>query len=160
MPQAVDDDSYEDLLSLWSDLESGMGILLGHPASVQDFPRKIAQYDHWMQALLQRWGVQVALATTVDEALSGLAQAPHVVLVDYHLHDRMDGLETLEALCAAAGRALPGALLTGDGSDALNLAARARGYRVLTKPIRPASLRAFLAAQPRHSLERAILAQP
>ena len=38
MPQAVDDDSYEDLLSLWSDLESGMGILLGHPASVQDFP--------------------------------------------------------------------------------------------------------------------------
>ena len=113
-----------------------------------------------MQALLQRWGVQVALATTVDEALSGLAQAPHVVLVDYHLHDRMDGLETLEALCAAAGRALPGALLTGDGSDALNLAARARGYRVLTKPIRPASLRAFLAAQPRHSLERAILAQP
>ena len=33
MPQAVDDDSYEDLLSLWSDLESGMGILLGHPAS-------------------------------------------------------------------------------------------------------------------------------
>ena len=54
MPQAVDDDSYEDLLSLWSDLESGMGILLGHPASVQDFPRKIAQYDRWMQALLQQ----------------------------------------------------------------------------------------------------------
>jgi hypothetical protein len=54
MPKAVDDDSYEDLLSLWSDLESGMGILLAHPASVQDFPRKIAQYDRWMQALLQQ----------------------------------------------------------------------------------------------------------
>ena len=54
MPKAVDDDSYEDLLSLWSDLESGMGVLLAHPASVQDFPRKIAQYDHWMQALLQQ----------------------------------------------------------------------------------------------------------
>ena len=54
MPQAVDDDSYEDLLSLWSDLESGLGVLLAHPASVQDFPRKIAQYDHWMQALLQQ----------------------------------------------------------------------------------------------------------
>ena len=48
---------------------------------------------------------------------------------------------------AAAGRDLPGALLTGDGSDALKLAARERGYRVLTKPIKPASLRAFVAAQ-------------
>ena len=53
----------------------------------------------------------------------------------------------LDALRAAAGRELPGALLTGDGSDALKLAARERGYRVLTKPIKPASLRAFLAAQ-------------
>jgi CheY-like chemotaxis protein len=70
-----------------------------------------------------------------------------VLLVDYHLHDRMDGLDALDALRAAAGRELPGALLTGDGSDALKLAARERGYRVLTKPIKPASLRAFLTAQ-------------
>ena len=47
---------------------------------------------------------------------------------------------------AAAGCDLPGALLTGDGSDALKRSARERGYRVLTKPIKPASLRAFLAA--------------
>jgi len=67
--------------------------------------------------------------------------------VDYHLHDRLDGLDTLDALRAAAGRAIPGALLTADGSDALKQAARERGYRVLTKPVRPASLRAFLTAQ-------------
>jgi CheY-like chemotaxis protein len=42
---------------------------------------------------------------------------------------------------------VPGALLTADGSESLKQAARARGYRVLTKPIKPASLRAFLAAQ-------------
>ena len=102
-----------------------------------------------MEALLSRWQVPTVLATTVDEALAKVAQAPDVLLVDYHLHDRLDGLDTLDALRAAAGRSIPGALLTADGSDALKQAARERGYRVLTKPVKPASLRAFLTAQRR-----------
>ena len=100
-----------------------------------------------MEALLSRWQVDTILATTVDQALEEVAADPDVLLVDYHLHDRLDGLDTLDALRAAAGRAIPGALLTADGSDALKQAARERGYRVLTKPVRPASLRAFLTAQ-------------
>ena len=51
------------------------------------------------------------------------------------------------ALRAQGSSALPAALLTGDGSDALKLAAREHGCAVLTKPVKPASLRAFLAAQ-------------
>ncbi|MGJ4729932.1 NahK/ErcS family hybrid sensor histidine kinase/response regulator [Luteimonas sp. SDU101] len=102
-----------------------------------------------MEALLSRWQVTTVLATTVDEALEQVATAPDVLLVDYHLHDRLDGLDTLDALRAKAGRAIPGALLTADGSDALKQAARKRGYRVLTKPVKPASLRAFLTAQHR-----------
>lgn len=53
----VDIDSeaeYEDLLALWSDLEAGLGILLGSPASVQEFEQRVRQYDRWMQALLER----------------------------------------------------------------------------------------------------------
>jgi len=100
-----------------------------------------------MDALLSRWGVRTVLATTVDDALAKVAQQPDVLLVDYHLHDRLDGLDTLDALRAAAGHAVPSALLTADGSDTLGQAARARGYRVLTKPVKPASLRAFLTAQ-------------
>src|SRR3546814_6153610 len=75
-----------------------------------------------------------------------MAGKPDVLLVDYHLHDHLDGLDTLDAL-RAGNRQLPGALLTADGSDTLKQAARARGYRVLTKPVKPASLRAFLSAQ-------------
>lgn len=45
---------YEDLLSLWSDLESGLGILLSNPASVQEFVPRVWQYDRWLQALLER----------------------------------------------------------------------------------------------------------
>ena len=45
---------YEDLLSLWADLESGLGIILGSPASIQEFEKRVWQYDRWMQALLER----------------------------------------------------------------------------------------------------------
>ncbi len=99
-----------------------------------------------MRALLGRWKVAVITADTVDLALEKVAQKPDVVLVDYHLHDRLDGLDTLVALREAAGRPLPGALLTADGRDELKRLARERGYRVLTKPVKPASLRAFLTA--------------
>jgi len=99
-----------------------------------------------MNALLSRWHVHVITANTVDSALQQLAQQPEVVLVDYHLHDRLDGLATLLSLNRAAGRRLPGALLTADGRDELKQRARKHGYRILTKPVRPASLRAFLAA--------------
>ncbi|MBF6026018.1 hybrid sensor histidine kinase/response regulator [Lysobacter niastensis] len=100
-----------------------------------------------MRALLQRWGVTVLSAVNVDGALALLSEQPDVALVDYHLHDRLDGLGVIDALRAQSGRQLPAALLTGDGSDALKLAAREHGCSVLTKPVKPASLRAFLAAQ-------------
>ena len=99
-----------------------------------------------MRALLGRWKVEVIAADTVDLALRKVAENPDVVLVDYHLHDRLDGLDTLVALREAADRPLPGALLTADGRDELKRLARQRGYRVLTKPVKPASLRAFLTA--------------
>ena len=100
-----------------------------------------------MTALLDRWQVRTLRATTVDEALElAGARQPDVLLVDYHLHDRLDGLDTLDAPQVLRADAR-GALLTADGSDVLKQAARARGYRVLTKPVKPASLRAFLSAK-------------
>ena len=100
-----------------------------------------------MRVLLGRWGVNVVTAATVDAALERVvAEAPAVMLVDYHLHDRLEGLDTLDALRAASPGPIAGALLTADGRDELKAEARERGYRLLTKPVKPASLRAFLAA--------------
>ena len=48
------ENDYEDLLSLWADLESGLGIILGNPASVQEFELRVWQYDRWMTDLLKR----------------------------------------------------------------------------------------------------------
>ncbi len=99
-----------------------------------------------MRALLGRWQVEVITAATVDEALQKVGEQPAVMLVDYHLHDRLDGLQTLDALRDASAVPIAGALLTADGRDELKQLARERGYHLLTKPVKPASLRAFLAA--------------
>ena len=48
------ENDYEDLLALWSDLESGLGVILSNPTSTQEFTRRVLQYDRWMQGLLQR----------------------------------------------------------------------------------------------------------
>ena len=47
-----DDSSYEELLSLWADLESGLTVILGTPLNIHEFEKKVWQYDRWMQALL------------------------------------------------------------------------------------------------------------
>lgn len=49
-----DENEYEDLLAAWSDLESGLGVILGNPESTQQFAHRVLQYDRWMQALMQR----------------------------------------------------------------------------------------------------------
>ena len=105
-----------------------------------------------MRALLDRWKAVALTASTVDEALAHIENSdpralPDVALVDYHLHDRLDGLGVIAELRRRAKCDLPAALLTGDGSDALKHAAREYGCAVLTKPVKPASLRAFLAAR-------------
>jgi hypothetical protein len=46
------EDEYEDLLGLWSDLESGLGLLLSHPDSVQELRQRVEQYDRWLQDLM------------------------------------------------------------------------------------------------------------
>ena len=47
-------ESYEDLLSQWSDLESGLGMLLAVPDNVEGFHQKLRQHDRWMQELLEQ----------------------------------------------------------------------------------------------------------
>lgn len=105
-----------------------------------------------MQALLARWDIEVICATTIDEALLKLAQVPDVLLVDYHLHDRLHGLDCLDVL-REDNPHIVGALLTADSSDMVKQSAKARGYSVLTKPLKPASLRAFLSAHARKQHE-------
>jgi hypothetical protein len=46
------DEEYEDLLSLWGDLESALSVLLSRPTHVHDFGAKLRQFDRWLQELV------------------------------------------------------------------------------------------------------------
>ena len=101
-----------------------------------------------MVALLQRWGVVVETAAGLEAALECLKRVrPEVILADFHLGETLDGVAVLDILRRqAGGDDVPGALVTADRSEELAQRARHAGYPVLAKPVRPASLRALLAA--------------
>lgn len=99
-----------------------------------------------MSALLTRWDVTCDICSNVDEAMKAFQQRrPDLILADYHLDDPIDGLEALDHLRASSATPPPGALITADSSPELKTRARALGYAVLLKPVKPAALRALIA---------------
>ena len=52
LARSVHDEEYEDLLSLWGDLESALSVLLSRPTQVHDFSAKLRQFDRWLQELV------------------------------------------------------------------------------------------------------------
>jgi len=99
-----------------------------------------------MNLLLDRWGCSVWLAEDAAQALEAVREsgAPDMVLVDYHLANRVSGLDVMDRLDAELERSVPAIVITADRSPQLEDASRARGYRLLRKPIRPAALRALM----------------
>lgn len=95
-----------------------------------------------MNALLTRWGCQVLLASTPQEAEILLAQQPQVILADYHLGQDETGLQLLSRI----SQGIPSALITADQSDDLSIRVKEAGFTLLRKPLKPAALRAFLSA--------------
>ncbi len=99
-----------------------------------------------MSALLTRWGLSCDLAGTIEEAVVAVQRRrPDLLLVDYHLDTEQDGLDALGLLRDACSPPPPGALITADTSAELALRARALGYALLRKPVKPAALRALIA---------------
>jgi CheY-like chemotaxis protein len=69
-----------------------------------------------------------------------------LLLVDFQLNEALDGLAVLDILRQSIVPSPPGALITADGSDEVARRARDGGYPVLYKPVKPAALRALIAA--------------
>jgi len=101
-----------------------------------------------MASLVQPWGCQPLTAADQNEAMAVLqvhGGPPDVMLADYHLDDGRNGIDLMNRIRAHHDVDIPGILITADQSETVRLAARAQGYRVLQKPLRPAALRALLS---------------
>jgi len=100
-----------------------------------------------MEGLLSGWGIDVRSARSLkdidrDNLLVGWL--PDLVLMDYHL-DQTSGLDAIEWLRHNVGGHLPAALVTADRSPAVRALAEERGIAVVTKPVKPAALRATIS---------------
>ena len=96
--------------------------------------------------LLGRWGCQVRQAHCSAAALAALQPEwqPEFVVADLRLAEGDDGCRTALQLRAAVGGHLPAVMVTGELGHARAEAARAEGFTVLGKPLRPAQLRACM----------------
>jgi CheY-like chemotaxis protein len=103
-----------------------------------------------METLLNGWGCRVLKGIGLDEAMAALAASglePDGLLVDYHL-DSGDGLGAIKELRRRGGanaRDIPAIVITADRSLHIREQARTEGAHVLSKPIKPASLRALMS---------------
>jgi signal transduction histidine kinase len=100
-----------------------------------------------MQGLLRQWGCDVRVALSLkqidrEHLLEGWY--PDLVLMDYHL-DQTSGLDAIEWLRHNLGSHLPAALVTADRSPMVRSLAEERGIAVITKPVKPAALRATIS---------------
>jgi Na+/proline symporter/signal transduction histidine kinase len=99
-----------------------------------------------MQALLGRWGCEVAFAVDGAEARAAARRIrPDVILGDFHL-DREDGLVLVDELLGVLDGAAQAVMITADHGESLRMRLQERGIPLLRKPVRPGALRALLGA--------------
>ncbi|MDI9846904.1 ATP-binding protein [Rhodoblastus sp. 17X3] len=101
-----------------------------------------------MILLLERWGCDVAVATSGAEAvekLRALANPPQIIIADLHLNNGELGPQAIQAVRRACGKDAPALLVTADHSSRAEDEARRNKLEMLHKPVRPAELRSLLS---------------
>ncbi|UYN99921.1 MAG: hybrid sensor histidine kinase/response regulator [Devosia sp.] len=90
--------------------------------------------------LLERWGCIVDTAASSGD----VAGRYDAILADMQLGDGQTGIDAIEAIRRQAGRDIPAVVLTGHSDSQTRTVISAANLPVLSKPVRPAELRAML----------------
>jgi len=103
-----------------------------------------------LQVLLAGWGAQgesfesLAAATQWARECAGGVSRPQLLLVDYRLEGGRTGVEAINALREAFGRALPATAVTGSTISGIETETEQGDLHILIKPVVPGSLRAMI----------------
>jgi signal transduction histidine kinase/CheY-like chemotaxis protein len=108
-----------------------------------------------MTELLRSWGHRVIAVGGGDEAIAALAHTatPDLIICDYRLRGRENGLEVIRRMRAAMGSMVPAILVTGDTAPENIRQALAGGHPLLHKPLSHARLRAAVSSLIRRPAE-------
>jgi signal transduction histidine kinase len=131
-------------------LRSALGLTLDRRliVIVEDDPAVLGGLD----VLLKSWGADVAAfdsfaacAEWVAAAGARPAVTPDLLIVDFRLESGHTGLEVIETMRRAFGRALPAVIVTGSLMSNQEGEAHAHDFHLLLKPVVPTKLRAMIA---------------
>ncbi len=104
-----------------------------------------------LQTLLEKWGVTVVLANNWDDAIRQAdIFSPQILLMDYQLGPNQNGLDLIEAIRQHLDIVVPASLVTANHEEDLIAQCREQGVNYLTKPLKPAKLRALLQSLSRN----------
>ncbi|MBW9063580.1 hybrid sensor histidine kinase/response regulator [Rhizobium herbae] len=105
-----------------------------------------AQIVEGMKLLLEGWGCTVTTALSLaawQADPTNLAQHPDAIIADYHL-DKATGIAAIQAIRDHFAIAIPALLVTADRTPEVRAAAERDSVALQNKPVRPASMRAWL----------------
>ena len=136
--QKLDHDRREDNLDATGDL-AGIRVLL-----IEDDKAALDA----TALLLQTWKCSVYCARSTDEALQVLRNAkhaPHIVVADYRLPRKSDGVEAIRRVRSRIGSSIPAIIVTGESDQKVVREIEQMGFMILRKPVRPAKLRRLIS---------------
>ena len=128
---------------------AGVSVSVCGDTTVSSFASTCSEISRYKIGFANLGEEQIPFAVDVRRGLEQAAKKAgniDLILADYHLAEGVDGLQALQQLRGVLGELPPVAMITADGSSELKQKARALGYPVLHKPVRPAALRALLTA--------------
>lgn len=116
-----------------------VGLLTGLKVCLVEDDRNVLMAT---SALLERWGCEV------QAELSGrdLTTDCDIIVADYDLGSHATGIECIDDVRRQRGFAVPAMIITGHDIEKIQAALHDRQIAILSKPVRPAELRATLRA--------------
>ena len=100
------------------------------------------------EQLLSSWECNVNSAKSGQEAerlILDPRNIPDIIIADYRLPGSINGVQTIKNITAKLGYPIPAFIITGEADTSEVRKIADHGYRVLSKPVHPAKLRALIS---------------
>lgn len=99
-----------------------------------------------MGTLMSKWSCQYQTHHRVEDVRNYMSDAacPDLILMDYQLSHSVDGIELINEIRAHYNQIIPAVLITAVRDDELKLKAKTLDIHYLSKPVKPAKLKALI----------------
>ncbi|WP_167730418.1 NahK/ErcS family hybrid sensor histidine kinase/response regulator [Terasakiella sp. SH-1] len=101
-----------------------------------------------MKTYLEEWGCSVLAGSSGDELIEQLSWSsfsPDLILADYHLDAGVLGPDVAERVHRIYGSDVPVIIISADSTQDIRDSLIEQGYKFMSKPVRPAKMRALMA---------------